>query len=134
MPYSPTARAVLRFIKYNLVNFITFILDLLVIFVLTEFFHTYYLLAVVAGFACEVVAMFFINRSWTFHRDIHVARLTFAALVGASTFVFITVLTYTAVEIFGLYYLLARVLVGILAAVWSYVGDSYFTYQVPPLR
>ncbi|MBV9159840.1 MAG: GtrA family protein [Candidatus Kaiserbacteria bacterium] len=123
----------LRFVRYNVVNVITFALDLAIIFILTQFLHVFYLISVVIGFICEVVTMFLINRKWTFGKDVALTRMGYTALVASVSLIIITTITYVGVHFFDLYYLLARLFAGAFAALWSYFGDSHFTFNVPPL-
>ncbi|MDO8514484.1 MAG: GtrA family protein [bacterium] len=123
-----------RMFRYAVASITFFVLDLLVVFVLTGFFHAYYVASVVIGFTTTTVALFFANRTWTFGKNVHPLRAIYAVLVAVTTLGIVTGLTYLGVEYFGLYYIVARVVAAWFGLAWSYLGDSLFTFEVRPLE
>ena len=119
--------------RYGIANFVFFVLDLAVVYILTSFLGWHYVLSVAFGFITTTAGLFFANRKWTFASTVHplpgIAYATGVAIVGLAI---ITAITYVGVEYFGLYYIAARLIAAIFAFIWSYIADSLFTFRVPP--
>ena len=124
-----------RFVRYQAVNIVTFVIDIALVFVLTSVFEVYYMFSVILGFMVSGVIGFFWNRGWTFRVQMHAKRgLAVSFFVGGIAFLIVLVLTYLGTSVFGLYYLLSRIIAAIFAAAWSYIGDSLYTFKVHPFR
>jgi putative flippase GtrA len=109
-----------------------FLADLLVVYLLTELVSVPYVISVAIGFTVTTAALFFANRSWAFKKRVHPVRGLYAFAVAATTLLIVMLVTYAGVQYFLFHYLLARVIAGIFGFTWSYVMDSYLTFDLPP--
>jgi len=121
-----------RFLRYTISGVGTFGVDLLLVWLLTEFVGLYYLSSVAIAFLVAVSVNYLISRDWVFRGT----RRDFKS--GYIFFVFITMsgLALTAglmalsVEVLGLYYLVARVVVSALVGIYNYMVNLYFNFRV----
>ena len=119
--------------RYGIANFVFFVLDLAVVYVLTTFLGWYYIVSVAFGFITTTAGLFFANRKWTFDSSVHpLPGIMYATGVAIVGLVIITAITYAGVEYFGLHYIVARLAAAAFAFIWCYIADSLFTFRVPP--
>ena len=123
-----------RFFKYQGVSLASFLVDLAVIAILIFLLEINYLVATGIGFAASVVFAFFMNRWWSFKKWVHPWRLSVALGVGIATLCVVLFVTWLGVTYIHVPYLEARVAAALIAAVTSYIGDSFFTFEVEPFE
>jgi len=126
-------RIIFRIGRYGVANFVFFVLDLAVVFILTSFLGWHYVFSVSFGFITTTAGLFFANRKWTFISTVHpLPGVMYATGVAVVGLVIITAITYIGVEYSDLHYIVARLVAATFAFVWSYIADSLFTFRVPP--
>ena len=128
----PNVRALRRFFKYALVGWSTFAFDLLLIWIMTELLSIPYWFSTALGFAIAVSINYFVSRRFVFkgtERAIHHGYVFFIlfAFGGAA---FIAGAVTLLVTLFGLYYLLARVLVAGVVGMGNYLFNLHFNFKV----
>ena len=123
-----------RFWKFVAVGGVGAILNLAVLYALTEL-GVFYLLAGVIGIEAGLLSNFFLNRSWTFRdRGTSGLRYTLTALyrdhaVRVVGVVINLLILYLLTSVFGVYYLTSQ-LIGIgVAMVWNYGGNQWWTWE-----
>ncbi len=124
--------ALQRFFKYTSVGVSTFLLDLALLFVLTDACNINYVLSAGISFLLAVSINYFLSRRFVFQgsvRDVQSGYFFFIgiALVGL---LFVTVGMYLLVSVVGMYYLLARVLVAVFTGFWNYLMNLFFNFKV----
>ncbi|HRH22420.1 MAG TPA: GtrA family protein [Candidatus Paceibacterota bacterium] len=102
-------------------------LDIGLLFVLTEYFHVYYLASAVIALTTSFIVRFLLQKKFTF-RDTNTAtvhkQLFFYSVLYAVSMVATTGFLYFFVEILHVWYVFAQVLtIGIMA------GVSFFAYR-----
>ena len=84
-----------RMMSYGAASIIFFLLDLIFVYVLTEFFAVHYVTSVVIGFTTTTAGLFFANRAWTFDAHVHPVRgITYATCVALVALAIITLVPY----------------------------------------
>lgn len=119
--------------RYSGVGILTFVADLLIVYLLLAL-GVYYVAATVIGFILAMIAAFFLNRAWTFHTHTRSWRIIFAMGVALVSLLIVSWCTYWGVEYLFVHYLPARIIAALVASVWSYVGDSIVTFQIEPFE
>lgn len=126
------SRALRRFLKYMMVGGSTFLFDLLLIYLMTEFFGVPYWVSTAVGFLIAVSINYFIARRFVFkgtQRKIHHGYLYFIALAGGGAFL-VTAAVAGLVAAFALHYLVARVLVACVMGTANYLFNLHFNFKV----
>lgn len=125
-------RALERFIRYGMVGGSTLLIDLTILYVLTEIFSVHYQIGIAIGFLIAVSINYLVSRRWVFkHTDRgflmgYVFFIKFA-LVG----LFLTMsITWYLVEILGIYYLASRLGAAGIVGVSNYLSNLYLNFRV----
>ena len=114
----------IRPVKYITTGGVATTLNLLAVYLLTDWLTVYYLVSSVVGFGLGLLTSFLLQKFWPFEdhsRDvIHWQALIFTvtALVGLGLN---TVLVYSLVQYLGQHYLLAQVLSGGIIAILNFL-------------
>jgi dolichol-phosphate mannosyltransferase len=123
-----------RFLQFAVVGAVGAILNLAVLYALTEL-GVFYLLSGLIGIEAGLLSNFFLNRSWTFKdRQSRGLGYVLTALYRdhAVRFVGIVlnlVILWLLTSFFGLYYLTSQ-LIGIgVAMLWNYGGNQWWTWE-----
>ncbi len=124
--------AVQRFFKYALVGGSTFLFDLLLLWVLTEFFLVPYQLSTAFAFLVAVSINYFVSRRYVFkgtERRMHHGYLYFI-LVACGGAAVVTGAVAFLVTFLSMHYLVARVLVACFVGIGNYLFNLHFNFKV----
>ena len=123
-----------RFLKFCAVGAVGAVLNLVVLYSLTEF-GVFYLISGLLGIEAGLLSNFFLNRSWTFKdRQGRGLRYVLTALYRDHAVRFVGIVLNLLIlliltSFFGLYYLISQ-LVGIgVAMLWNYGGNQWWTWE-----
>ena len=122
--------------KFALVGVSSFVIDIIVYFVLTRtssFFSHNYLLANCLSFIVAVIWSFAINRYWTFRvMGLNRIGLQYFKFFTTATIGLIlnTILLYLAVAKLDFYDIVAKFLVAIVVMFWNFFTNKYWTFKI----
>jgi dolichol-phosphate mannosyltransferase len=123
-----------RFLKFAAVGSIGAVLNLALLYALTEI-GVFYLLSGLLGIEAGLLSNFFLNRSWTF-RDRQTRGLGYMLTAlyrdHAVRFVGIVlnlVILWLLTSLFGVYYLISQVIGIAVAMLWNYGGNQWWTWE-----
>lgn len=122
----------MRFLKYIVVGFSTFLFDLLLLYILTDILFVNYVLSAGVAFLIAVSINYYLSRTFVFNRTtrefvggyywfIAIAGIGMLAVMG---------LMFLFVAIFGWYYLVSRVVIAGIVGLWNYVMNLFFNFKV----
>jgi len=122
-----------RFLRFGVSSSLTLIVDIILLIFFVEFLAIYYLIASGLSFAISTSMNYLINREWGFRGT------TTGLLHGYFLFLFfsffgilLTVsLMWLFVDIFGMYYLWARVVVALIEGSLTFLAHHHFTFKMP---
>lgn len=121
-----------QFLKFSVVGFLGTIVNLIVLYLLTEFFGVYYLLSAFFAFIAAVINNFIWNKVWTFKEKFNHKPVT---KFGQFFFVSLIALgvnlsfLYLFTEVFGIYYLVSQVFAIIISLVINFIGNKLWTFR-----
>ncbi|MBL7051404.1 GtrA family protein [Candidatus Woesearchaeota archaeon] len=120
--------------KYVTVGAIGTLINLVVLYVLVEFFGLYYIIGAVIGYMLGITSNFYWNKKWTFHNHSNHYEEQYEKYVVVSLVcgVLSLALLFLFVEMFNIWYILGQfiaivsggVLGFILNKMWSFDGKS----------
>lgn len=121
-----------RFLKYSVVGFSTFALDLLLLYILVEMLLVQQVLASGIAFSVAVSINYVLSRRYVFKstlRSVKVGYLNFIiiALVGL---LIVTSGMYVMTILSNVHFLIARVIVAAVTGFWNYLMNLYVNFRV----
>lgn len=126
------SKAVHRFLKYAAVGVSTFVFDLLLIWLMTEFAGVPYWISTWLGFAVAVSCNYFISRRYVFcgtSRELYKGYALFIAFaLGGATLISASVAFL--VTTFALHYLIARIIVAAVVGMGNYLFNLHVNFKV----
>ena len=125
-------KSVLLFIGYLFFAGIAALVDLGLLYALTEFFGIYYLLSAGISYCAGMLTNFSLNKFYNFRNKskkiMHqFAVFLFVALIGL---VLNQILLYLFVEYRALWYMLAKIITVAIVAIWSFIGHKKLTFAL----
>jgi putative flippase GtrA len=126
------ARGTKRFAKYASVGVSTFLFDLALLFLFIDFLGMHHVVAAGAAFLIAVSCNFLISRRFVFQGTSRPPGKSYAAflLIAGTGLVAVAGLMYVAVDLFGLHYLVSRVLIAGVVGMWNYLMNLYMNFKV----
>lgn len=124
----------LRFVKFYLVGTIGTLLNMGLLWILTEFIGLPYLISAVIATGCAIISNFILNNFFTFSDrcsatvPIFVSRLLKFSLVSLSGMAINVGALWLFTEVAGIYYLHSNLLGIVLATLLRYIANSLWTW------
>jgi len=124
----------LRFLKFCTVGTIGAVVNLLVLYALTEF-GVFYLLSGLAGIEAGLLSNFVFNRSWTYKdRGTRGLRSVLTALYRDHAVRFVgimlnLIILWLLTSLFGVYYLISQLIGITVGMLWNYGGNQWWTWE-----
>ena len=120
-----------QMLRYAIVGGAGAVIDLALLFILTEFFNFYYLLSTTLAFIFSALLNFYFNRRWTFKSSGNAQRqLLIFSFVAISGVLINAGIMYVLVELFYVYYMLAKVASIAIVTIWNFMWNKYLTFRV----
>ena len=113
-----------RVIKYLIAGGTATLVNLLILYTLTEFFQLWYLLYSALGFITSFFVSFYLQKFWTFRdkdKEKIYQQLKMYFIVALANLGLNTGLMYFSVEILKFWYLLAQIFISGLIAIENYL-------------
>ncbi len=110
-------------LRAALSSVIAFGLDFSILILLTERLHLYYLFSAAAGFVVGTTLNYLLNVHWVFSRRRLSRRsleYSLFLLVGVGGLAWNELLLWTFTEPLGIYYLVSRILAGMIVFSWNF--------------
>lgn len=121
-----------QFFKFAVVGVLNTLINLSVLYVLTEFLRVYYILSAVFAFLVAVTNSFIWNKLWTFKENLSYHATTKYIkfiLISVAALIFNLSILYILTEFFHIYYLVSQV-IAILFSLWiNFFGNKLWTFR-----
>lgn len=126
-----TTNIFIQFFRYTLVGGLAFVVDLGLLFLLTEYAHLYYLVSATLSFLMGLLVNYILSTQWIFRSSkIKNKKIEFIlfGLIGVIGLGLNIVLLYFFTDLIGLYYILSKLITAILVYAWNFLGRRYFLF------
>jgi len=120
-----------QFLRYTVTASSTFVLDLTLLWVLTQFFGIYYLVSAALAFSIAISINYVTCRNYAFggsSRNYVGGYIRFIGIALAGV-VMVVLSMRTLVESFAIPYLLARIIVGTFIGMWNYTMNAFWNFR-----
>jgi len=125
-------KTIKQFVKFSIVGVSNTLINLLVLFILTDFFHVYYIISAVFAFIVAVTNSFILNTIWTFKEKIkHKAKEKYVKFFIISVLALLAnlLILYAFVEYFNMHYLIAQIIGIINNVIINFFGNKLWTFK-----
>lgn len=121
-----------EFLKFCVIGVMNTGIHLVCLFILTEYFHIYYVLSSVLAFLIALVNSFIFNSIWTFESQIKEKLATrfmkfFAVSVFAGAMNILAL--YMMTEFLGIWYILSQILATVVSKLINFTGYKFWTFR-----
>lgn len=121
-----------QFSKFAVVGVINTLINLVVLFVFTEYLGLYYIYSAIIAFLFAVTNSFILNTIWTFNSKIShktTKRYTKFFIVSLMALMVNLLILYSLTEYFKLWYMLSQI-IAIAISLWvNFFGNKNWTYR-----
>lgn len=119
-----------QFVKYGVVGTSSVVIDMVIIFVFTEFFGLWYMFSAVISQTVAVIFNFLMNRNWSFRSNgvVHRQAVRYFILLGFN-YLYQLIALWLLVETLHLHYLLAKIFIAMLMVTWNFLMFKYVVYK-----
>lgn len=127
---------VARYIRYSIGTIIPTAIDLFILISLVEILKVYYLFAAVFSFIFSQTSSYFINRKWSFRgtKTRHLKGYSYFILFNTVSFLVSLSLFAFAVEELNIYYIYARILVGVIGGLINFFFHYFITFKIKKIK
>ena len=130
--FGKTTNLFIQFFRYTLVGGLAFVVDLVLLFVLTEYAHWHYLVSATLSFLAGLLVNYILSTQWIFRSSkIKNKKIEFIlfGLIGVIGLGLNNVLLYFFTDLIGLYYMLSKLITAVLVYAWNFLGRRYFLFN-----
>ena len=130
--FGKTTNLFIQFFRYTLVGGLAFVVDLVLLFVLTEYAHWHYLVSATLTFLAGLLVNYILSTQWIFRSSkIKNKKIEFIlfGLIGVIGLGLNNVLLYFFTDLIGLYYMLSKLITAVLVYAWNFLGRRYFLFN-----
>ena len=121
-----------QFIKFALVGVINTLVNLAVLYILTDIFGIYYLISAIFAFLIAVTNSFILNKLWTFKESISYktsSRYIKFVLISVIALVINLITLYILVEYYAIWYIYAQIIGVCSNLIINFFGNKLWTFK-----
>ncbi len=125
-------KTTIQFLKFAIVGVINTLVNLIVLYLLTEFFGIYYMVSAVFAFLVAVTNSFILNKIWTFNENISENIFNrYIKFFAVSTFALLInlMILYLFTEFLRIYYMASQI-IAIALSLWiNFFFNKLWTFK-----
>jgi len=117
--------------RYIFVGGTAFVVDFFFLYFFSDFCGIHYLISGILSFIISVLVNYIMSTKWVFNQDnIENKELEFNLflLISAIGLVFTEILLWLFTDIFGLHYLLSKIIAAIIVMFWNFIARRVMFY------
>jgi dolichol-phosphate mannosyltransferase len=122
----------IQLITYLFIAAIGTVVDISLLYILTEFFHSYYLVSATISFLSGSVIVFKLSKKYAFKNQNKRVLLQYGVflliVLGGLTINLVTI--FVLVEKFGWWYMYGKLVAIGLSFIWNYSGNTLVTFRM----
>lgn len=121
-----------RFFKYSAVGFSTFILDLVLLYILTSFLSINYLIGTAIAFIIAVSLNYVLSRKYVFRKTTEKINISYLRFVSIAIFGLLIIVSsmFISVEIYNNNYIVSRVIIACVVGFLNYLFNLHLNFKV----
>lgn len=126
-----TDNSYLQFAKYFFASGIALVVDMATLFVLTEYFHIYYLLSATISFLFGIAITYVLSKLYIFSKtniNNKAAEFSVFLIIGIIGLLLNNLFLYVFTEYFGVYYMFSKCFAVIVTYLWNFFARKKFIF------
>jgi len=130
LPYKK--EVILQFFKFAFVGLIGTIVNVSIMYTLTEYLGVYYVISAFFAFCIAVTVNFIFNKVWTFREKIQdriIKEYNIFFLVSLSALSVNLLFLYIFTEFLGIYYIISQIIAIGISLMINFIGNKIWTFQ-----
>ena len=127
-----TDNSYLQFVKYFFASGIALVVDMGMLFVLTEYCHLYYLLSSTISFLLGIFITYLFSKLYIFNKtSVKNKTMEFSIflLIGLIGLLLNNLFLYVLTEYFDVYYMFSKCIVVIITYLWNFFARKKFIFS-----
>ncbi|KND49539.1 MAG: Glycosyl transferase, family 2 [Parcubacteria bacterium C7867-008] len=129
---APMGKEVPKALRFLTTGAISVLVNVTVLYLLTDISHVWYLISSIVAFATSGIANFLLHKYWTFnykHQKSTAIQVPLHLLVASINLVLNTGIVFLLVHYLGVWYILAQAIAALIIAVESFLVLSRFIFK-----
>ena len=125
-------RGVKEFFKFSFVGLIGMVINLGVLYLLTEYVGIYYLFSAIVAFVIAMTHNFVLNKVWTFGEEMKSSickKYIKFSVISIFALIVNLIFLYFFTAIIGIYYLISQVLAIGISLIINFFGNKFLTFK-----
>jgi dolichol-phosphate mannosyltransferase len=131
--YLPYKKDVIKeFVKFGVVGGIGTIVNIIILYLLTEKVGIYYLISAIFSFIIAMSSNFILNKIWTFKENIRLGikkKYLQFSLISILALLVNLLFLYIFTEFFGIYYIISQILGIGISLIINFLGNKLWTFR-----
>ena len=131
---SRTDNILIQLFRYTLVGGTAFIVDIGLLYLLTEYLYIHYIISASLSFIAGLLVNYIISTHWVFDKESSIVtnkslEFLFFSLIGIIGLGLNDALIWAFTEFLGLYYILSKIITAVLVYLWNFLARKYFIFN-----
>lgn len=126
-----TDNILIQMFRYIFVGGTAFVVDFFFLYFFSDICGIYYLISGVLSFIISVLVNYIMSTKWVFNQDNinnKVLEFNLFLLISTIGLVFTEILLWLFTDIFGLYYLISKIISAIIVMFWNFIARRVMFY------
>lgn len=127
----PNDNIFIQMFRYIFVGGTAFVVDFFFLYFFSDICGIYYLISGVLSFIISVLVNYLMSTKWVFNQDNidnKVLEFNLFLLISAIGLVFTEILLWLFTDIFGMYYLISKIIAVIIVMFWNFIARRVMFY------
>ena len=127
-----TNNTLIQMLRYAIVGWVVFAIDIALLYILTEFANVYYLLSATIAFAVALTIDYIISVKWVFSvRSLESRKLEILifTIIGITGLFLNTFFIWFFTEVTSIYYLLSKIISSFLIYLWNFFARKIILFN-----
>lgn len=121
----------IQMFRYVFVGGTAFIVDLFFLYFFSDICGVYYLISGILSFIISVLVNYWMSTKWVFNQDNidnKVLEFNLFLVISIIGLIFTEILLWVFTDLFGLYYLISKIIAAILVMFWNFIARRVMFY------
>ena len=116
-----------QLIKFGIVGIIATIVDFLILFIFTEYFHIYYLISSTLSFIISLIVNYILSIYWVFDvKKRNFKELILFVILSVIGLLINQIILYIGSDLLNIYYLICKIGATILVMIYNFITRKIF--------